>query len=95
MSNELKCCELCEAYSTCEHKGECCPECSYFDAEEHLCMATHKPKPSEAKRARTVSYDEEDADIDEATFLFEDDEDEEDFEPDEDEENLDYDEDWD
>jgi hypothetical protein len=58
-------------------------------------MATHRPKPTDAKRKRTVSYDDDETDIDEATFLFEDDEEEEDYEPDEDEEDIDYEDDWD
>jgi hypothetical protein len=94
LSSELKCCELCEAYATCDHKGECCPECSYYDPEEHVCMATHKPKPSEAKKTRATTYTNDELDVDEATFLFEDDEDEEDFEP-EDDEDFEYEDDWD
>ena len=55
-------------------------------------MATHKPKPSEPKKARSIEFNDDETDVDEATFLFEDDE--EDFEP-EDEKDFNYDEDWD
>jgi hypothetical protein len=55
-------------------------------------MASHKPKPTESKRTRAL-VDDDETDVDEATFLFEDDEDEEDFEPEE-TEDTDFGEDW-
>jgi hypothetical protein len=56
-------------------------------------MATHKPQPSVEKKPRSLAYNDDESDIDEATFLFEDDEDEEDFEP-KDEEEPDFKDDW-
>ncbi|MFX0107611.1 MAG: hypothetical protein ACFE7R_04950 [Candidatus Hodarchaeota archaeon] len=68
--SELKCCKLCGAFVTCDHKGECCPECEYFDPMDLLCMASHLKK--KAKKTPVNRSEEEDD-----TFLFEDDEEDE------------------
>jgi len=71
--SELKCCRLCPAYSTCTHKGECCPECPYFDPEEGICLAPESAKKPRKIRVRVQKPKE----VDPETFLFEDDEEEE------------------
>lgn len=70
--SELKCCKLCGAFYTCDHKGECCPECEHFDPVDILCMAGHLKKRIK-KSADTAKGDG----VDPETFLFEDDDDEE------------------
>ena len=77
--SELKCCKRCGAFTTCTTKGECCPECEWFDPIDNICMAIPltKEKPKSPKR------DEEDEEVvtdevDPETFLFEDDDEEED-----------------
>lgn len=73
--SELKCCKICGAYYTCDHKGECCPECEHYDPLDNLCMAGHLKK--RAKQASEAIQMEDD--VDPETFLFDDDdEDEED-----------------
>ena len=72
MSESLKCCKRCGAFVTCTTKGECCPECEYFDPVDNLCMAI-----PERKRAKEVKT-EEPAEIDPDTYLFEDDDEEDD-----------------
>lgn len=97
-SSELKCCKRCDAYSLCDHRGECCPECAYYDAEDNLCMAVQKPR---VRRERREIREEPDPD----TFLFEEEEEEfEDFTDEDEEEDYltdyesdyeeDYDEEW-
>jgi hypothetical protein len=71
--SELKCCKLCGAFLTCDNKGECCPECQYFDEADNLCLAPEKLKRT--KKAKPVKKPEE---VDPETFLFDDDDDEED-----------------
>ncbi|MGQ4911198.1 MAG: hypothetical protein ACP6KW_03430 [Candidatus Thorarchaeota archaeon] len=71
--SELKCCNKCGAYYTCTHKGECCPECQWFDPTDNLCLAIperKRPKPKPVKM--------EEKEVDPETFLFEDDDDDED-----------------
>ena len=72
LSSELKCCKKCGAYVTCTTKGECCPECEYFDPIDNLCMAI-----PERKKAKKVELSEPE-EIDPDTFLFEDDDEDED-----------------
>ncbi len=73
--SELKCCKRCGAFITCDHKGECCVECEYFDPVDILCMAGPETKSKTDEEANM----EEDDEIDEATFLFEDDDEDDDF----------------
>lgn len=76
--SELKCCKRCGAFLTCTHKGECCPECEWFDPIDNLCLAA----PIKKKEKPVKSFGEEgkaDSEIDPDTFLFEDDEEEDDL----------------
>ena len=105
MSSEtLKCCKICGAFLTCNHKGECCPECSYFDEKDYLCLAPEQlKKAAKSKKVKSeVEETFEDDEVDPETFLFEDDEDEDLDEIDEededdfdDDEDYSYDDDWD
>lgn len=70
--SELKCCKICGAFLTCDNKGECCPECQYFDEADNLCLAPENLKKT--KKAKPVKKPDE---VDPETFLFEDDEEEE------------------
>ncbi|MFW9788858.1 MAG: hypothetical protein ACFFE2_13095 [Candidatus Thorarchaeota archaeon] len=76
--SELKCCKKCGAFITCTTKGECCPECEWFDPIDNVCMSLPK-----AKREKPMKRDEEDQDefddVDPETFLFEDDDEDDDF----------------
>lgn len=72
--SELKCCKLCGAFSTCEDKKACCPECQFYDETDNVCLAPDEMK--KAKRKPAVVVVEETGDVDPETFLFEDDEDE-------------------
>ncbi len=72
--SELKCCKLCGAFSTCTNKGECCPECEYFDAVDAVCMAIKSPSKASKK---PITIEENADDVDPETFLFEDDDEEE------------------
>lgn len=76
--SELKCCKLCGAFYTCDHKGECCPECEHYDPLDNLCMAGHLKK----KDKRNEKSEERDEEIDPDTFLFDDDDDDVDDESD-------------
>lgn len=71
--SELKCCKICGAFYTCDHKGECCPECEHYDPLDNLCMAGHLKK----KIKRTDELDELEEEVDPDTFLFEDDDEDE------------------
>ncbi len=71
--SELKCCKRCGAFLTCTTKGECCPECEYFDPVDNVCMAI--PVRKKEKQAR----DGESEEIDPDTYLFEDDDEDEDL----------------
>ncbi|MHA1963110.1 MAG: hypothetical protein ACXACG_04055 [Candidatus Thorarchaeota archaeon] len=73
--SELKCCKRCGAFTTCTTKGECCPECEWFDPIDNLCMAI-----PEKKKAKSLKRDDakENDDVDPDTFLFEDDDEEDD-----------------
>lgn len=71
--SELKCCKRCGAFLTCTTKGECCPECEYFDPVDNVCMAI--PVRKKEKQAR----DGEPEEIDPDTYLFEDDDEDEDL----------------
>jgi hypothetical protein len=73
--SELKCCKRCGAFLTCDHKGECCVECVYFDPVDIICMAGPELKSSKNEEVDI----EDDDEIDEATFLFEDDDEDDDF----------------
>ncbi|TFG31623.1 hypothetical protein EU528_05775 [Candidatus Thorarchaeota archaeon] len=100
--SELKCCKRCGAFATCDHKGECCVECEFFDPVDILCMAgPEKKKPKIEKEEVEEEVEEE---IDPATFLFEDDDDDDDLsdlpperdaddDDDDDEESFDFDDD--
>jgi hypothetical protein len=70
--SELKCCKRCGAFLTCDHKGECCVECDYFDPIDVLCMAGPEKKAKPQK-------EETQAEVDPETFLFEEDDEEEEF----------------
>ncbi len=74
--SELKCCKRCGAYLTCDHKGECCVECEYFDPVDIVCMAGPERKPTSPQKPK---MEENDGEIDPATFLFEDDDEDEDL----------------
>ena len=74
--SELKCCKLCGAYLTCDHKGECCVECDYFDPVDMVCMAGPERKQTSSPKQKVDDSDDE---IDPATFLFEDDDEDEDL----------------
>ena len=97
----LKCCRLCGAFLTCNHKGECCPECSYFDEKDYLCLAPDQlKKAAKSKKIKTEEEELDDIDdVDPETFLFEDDdEDLDDLDDDEDsydDDGYEYDNDWD
>lgn len=83
--SELKCCKRCGAFYTCTHKGECCPECQWYDPKDNICLAV----PEKKKPVRRVSSDEDETEIDPETFLFEDDdEDDEDTDPSEGDEDV-------
>ena len=70
--SELKCCKICGAFYTCDHKGECCPECEHYDPLDNLCMAGHLKK----KAKRAAKKEERSEEVDPDTFLFDDDDDE-------------------
>ena len=70
--SELKCCKRCGAFLTCEHKGECCVECDYFDPLDVLCMAGPEKKAKPQKEEIEVEVDPE-------TYLFEEDDEEDDL----------------
>jgi hypothetical protein len=91
--SELKCCKLCGAFLTCETKGECCPECQYFDEVDNLCLAPEALKKS--KKAKESETGPEPEEVDPETFLFEDDEEEEEEEEDISSDNDDDDDDFD
>ena len=91
--SELKCCKRCGAFLTCDHKGECCVECEYFDPVDILCMAG-----PEKKSKKIDKFEEEEEEIDPATFLFEDDDEDEDLSdlpPERDADDDDFDDDFD
>ncbi|MHA2396173.1 MAG: hypothetical protein ACXAC0_05665, partial [Candidatus Thorarchaeota archaeon] len=67
--SELKCCKRCGAFTTCTTKGECCPECEWFDPIDNLCMAIPETKIKPLKQTVEVK---DDFDVDPDTFLFED-----------------------
>ncbi len=71
--SEMKCCKRCGAYLTCDHKGECCVECEYYDPVDNICLAGPE------KKTKKVEKVEEEEDIDPATFLWDDDEEDEDL----------------
>ncbi len=71
--SELKCCKLCGAFLTCDHKGECCAECEYFDPQDILCMAPEALKKAKNKEVAVNRFDDDE--VDPQTFLFEDDDD--------------------
>ena len=74
--SELKCCKRCGAFATCTTKGECCPECEWFDPIDNVCMAVPERKKKPQRSAETSSDDFE---VDPDTFLFEDDDEDEDL----------------
>ena len=96
--SELKCCKKCGAYLTCTTKGECCPECEWFDPIDNICMALpnrKKPKTAKPEEEDELATD----DVDPETFLFEDDDEDDDLsdlppERDADEEDEDEDDDF-
>lgn len=95
-SEILKCCKICGAFLTCNHKGECCPECSYFDEKDYLCLAPEQmKKAANAKKQKTTEEEITDEDeVDPETFLFEDDDEDEDLDEDLDEDEEDFEEDF-
>jgi len=75
--SELKCCKKCGAFTTCTTKGECCPECEWFDPIDNICMAI-----PDRKKSKSLKSDDEElttTEVDPETFLFEDDDEEDDF----------------
>jgi hypothetical protein len=74
--SELKCCKRCGAFTTCTTKGECCPECEWFDPIDNVCMAIPETKAKPLKQDDEVK---DDFDVDPETFLFEDDDEDEDL----------------
>jgi hypothetical protein len=105
--SELKCCKRCGAFLTCTTKGECCPECEWFDPIENICLSL--PLKKKVKPLKPLEEgEEEEIEVDPDTFLFEDDEDDEDLsdlpperdmedDDDDDDEDLDFedeDDDW-
>jgi hypothetical protein len=99
--SELKCCKKCGAYLTCTTKGECCPECQWFDPIDNVCMAIPDRKKSKSSKIDDEELDDE---VDPDTFLFEDDDEDDDLsdlpperdsddEDDEDEDSFDFDDD--
>lgn len=86
--SELKCCKLCGSFLTCDHKGECCPECQYFDETDNICLAPESLKKAIKKSKPSEEVEEPD---DDEIFLFEDDEEEEDFLVDDDDDDEDFD----
>ena len=91
--SELKCCKRCGAFTTCTTKGECCPECEWFDPIDNVCMAIPETKVKPLKPDVEVK---DDFDVDPDTFLFEDDDEDEDLSdlPPERESSDDDDDDW-
>lgn len=75
--SELKCCKRCGAFTTCTTKGECCPECEWFDPIDNLCMAI--PEKKQTKPLKRATEGQDDFDVDPDTFLFEDDDEDEDL----------------
>ena len=91
--SELKCCKLCGAFLTCDHKSECCPECQYFDESDMVCLAPESLKKKAARKSKAAEEIVEDI-VDDDTFLFDDDEEEEEDEDlfdDEEEDDMDFD----
>ncbi len=76
--SELKCCRICGAFLTCDRKGECCPECQYFDESDMLCLAPDALKRQAKKKVVEVEEEAGDDEVDPETFLFEDDDEDED-----------------
>ena len=76
--SELKCCKKCGAFTTCTTKGECCPECEWFDPIDNICMAIPEQKKAKPQKMEDeVSIESDDVDPD--TFLFEDDDEDDDL----------------
>ncbi len=73
--SELKCCKRCGAFYTCTHKGECCPECQWYDPSDNVCLAL----PEKKRLKRRESVEEGSPELDPETFLFEDDDEDEDL----------------
>lgn len=94
--SELKCCKLCGAFTTCQTKNECCPECQYFDEIDSICLAPDELKKAKGKAKAVIEKVEE---VDPETFLFddddEDDEDEDSSKSDSDDDDLLIMDDWD
>jgi hypothetical protein len=77
--SELKCCKRCGAFTTCTTKGECCPECEWFDPIDNLCMAIPEKTTEELPKSDEIEPAESDAEVDPVTFLWEDDDEDEDL----------------
>jgi hypothetical protein len=75
--SELKCCKRCGAFTTCTNKGECCPECEWFDPIDNVCMAVPLKKAKPQKEEMNAGLESDDVDPD--TFLFEDDDEDDDL----------------
>ena len=76
--SELKCCKRCGAFTTCTTKGECCPECEWFDPIDNVCMAVPEKKKTKSLKRNEGDEDTDSVEVDPDTFLFEDDDEEED-----------------
>lgn len=76
--SELKCCKRCGAFITCTNKGECCPECEWFDPIDNLCLAVPEKMVKPIKQDFDEEKDEE-VEVDPETFLFEDDDEDDDL----------------
>ena len=76
--SELKCCKRCGAFTTCTTKGECCPECEWFDPIDNLCMAIPLKTKPKTPKIEDTGEEAETVEVDPDTFLFEDDDEEDD-----------------
>ncbi len=77
--SELKCCKRCPAFATCTTKGECCPECEWFDPIDNVCMAVPEKTKEEPLKSEEIEPSKDDAEVDPVTFLWEDDDDDDDL----------------
>ncbi len=77
--SELKCCKRCGAFTTCTTKGECCPECEWFDPIDNLCMAVPDKESTRPEKREGNEPQQGEIEVDPDTFLFEDDDEDEDL----------------
>jgi len=76
--SELKCCKRCGAFTTCTTKGECCPECEWFDPIDNLCMAIPEKTVEKPLKSDDIGETGDSTEVDPETFLFEDDDEDDD-----------------